>query len=321
MELVKDIYFNTDKLIENTNVKVSYTGKFYQSNSEKVYLHYGYGKEWNNVNDIEMKKSDLGYQAELKLGAGETLNFCFKNQDNEWDNNFGKNYIFNIEKNAINAVQKDSQSKASTPAFFNKTFGKSEAKQPSTPFWTSESVVTNPQPFNAKSSVDENTSGVIEDVIHNTPTSIDTVIPKAGTKIQPIVNNATPTPKANVVNISDKVININTPKNITKIETGNVINPTFKTPAVVSINANVTQPTSINSAKPVQTFGVSGNPTNIINPIQKQPETSLALAPTGFNYWTKKVKDSVCKFFAYVPKLISGNFKRNLKNNNTNNNK
>ena len=30
MELVKDIYFNTDKLIENTKVKVSYTGKFYQ---------------------------------------------------------------------------------------------------------------------------------------------------------------------------------------------------------------------------------------------------------------------------------------------------
>ena len=47
MELVKDIYFNTDKLVENTKIKVSYTGKFYQGNNEKVYLHYGYGENWN----------------------------------------------------------------------------------------------------------------------------------------------------------------------------------------------------------------------------------------------------------------------------------
>lgn len=35
MELVKNIFFNTDKLIENSNVKISYTGKFFQDNSKK----------------------------------------------------------------------------------------------------------------------------------------------------------------------------------------------------------------------------------------------------------------------------------------------
>ena len=29
MELVKNIFFNTDKLIENSKVKISYTGKFF----------------------------------------------------------------------------------------------------------------------------------------------------------------------------------------------------------------------------------------------------------------------------------------------------
>ena len=29
MELTKNIFFNTDKLIENTDVKISYTGKFF----------------------------------------------------------------------------------------------------------------------------------------------------------------------------------------------------------------------------------------------------------------------------------------------------
>lgn len=103
MELLKDIYFNTDKLVENTNVKVSYTGKFYQGdNNDKVFIHYGYGKNWDNIQDVEMKKTDLGYQAELNLAGNDTINFCFKNQNNEWDNNFGENYVFNIEKASVN---------------------------------------------------------------------------------------------------------------------------------------------------------------------------------------------------------------------------
>ena len=40
MELVKNIFFNTDKLVENSCVKISYTGKLFQENSEEVYIHY-----------------------------------------------------------------------------------------------------------------------------------------------------------------------------------------------------------------------------------------------------------------------------------------
>lgn len=43
MELVKNIFFNTDKLVENSKIKISYTGKFFQDNSEKVSIHYGFG--------------------------------------------------------------------------------------------------------------------------------------------------------------------------------------------------------------------------------------------------------------------------------------
>ena len=45
-----------------------------------------------------MEKTELGFQAEIELGEGETFNFCFKNNNNEWDNNSNNNYIFNIEK-------------------------------------------------------------------------------------------------------------------------------------------------------------------------------------------------------------------------------
>ena len=98
MELIKNIFFNTDKLIENNPVKISYTGKFFQDGCDNVSIHYGFGSNWNNVNDIEMEKTELGYQAEIQLLEGETFNFCFKNGNGEWDNNYGENYVFPIEK-------------------------------------------------------------------------------------------------------------------------------------------------------------------------------------------------------------------------------
>ena len=45
-----------------------------------------------------MEKTELGFQAEIFLGESETFNFCFKNNNNEWDNNNAQNYIFEIEK-------------------------------------------------------------------------------------------------------------------------------------------------------------------------------------------------------------------------------
>ena len=91
MELCKNIFFNTDKLTPNSEIKISYTGRFFQDGSEDVYIHYGFGPNWDNVNDIKMEKSDLGFQAELTLEDNENLSFCFKNGNNEWDNNEEKN--------------------------------------------------------------------------------------------------------------------------------------------------------------------------------------------------------------------------------------
>lgn len=98
MELTKNIFFNTDKLIENSIVKISYTGKLFQDASEKVSIHYGFGNNWDNVNDIEMEKTELGFQAEIQLREGDTFNLCFRNENSVWDNNECQNYVFPLEK-------------------------------------------------------------------------------------------------------------------------------------------------------------------------------------------------------------------------------
>ena len=111
MELTKNIFFNTDKLIENSKVKISYTGKFYQDNSEKVTIHYGFGNEWNHLNDIEMEKTELGFQTEVELLDGDTFSFCFKNENDEWDNNDGNNYVFPLEKMSQELIVLDDEPK------------------------------------------------------------------------------------------------------------------------------------------------------------------------------------------------------------------
>ena len=98
MELSKNIFFNTDKLIQNSNVKISYTGRFFQDASEEVFIHYGFGLNWDNLNEIQMEKTDLGFQAEIELPSYDTFNFCFRDGNNNWDNNNTANYVFPLEK-------------------------------------------------------------------------------------------------------------------------------------------------------------------------------------------------------------------------------
>lgn len=105
MELTKNIFFNTDKLIENTPLKISYTGDLFKEDYQGgLFIHYGFGLNWDNVAEIEMEKTELGYQVEINLPESETFNFCFRNSENIWDNNNGVNYIFPIEKASTDLI-------------------------------------------------------------------------------------------------------------------------------------------------------------------------------------------------------------------------
>ena len=34
------------------------TGKFFQDGSEDVFIHYGFGHNWDNINEIQMEKTE-----------------------------------------------------------------------------------------------------------------------------------------------------------------------------------------------------------------------------------------------------------------------
>ena len=109
MELTKNIFFNTDKLVENSKVKISYTGELFQNASTDVSIHYGFGANWDNINDAKMEKTELGFQIEVELISSDTFNFCFYNENNVWDNNSGNNYVFSIEKKPVELIVLDDE--------------------------------------------------------------------------------------------------------------------------------------------------------------------------------------------------------------------
>ena len=107
MELSKNIFFNTDKLVQLSKIKISYTGTLLEQNAEEVFIHYGFDNDWKELNEIQMVKTDLGFQAEINLPAYDTFNFCFRDENNNWDNNENNNYIFPIDKSETALVVKN----------------------------------------------------------------------------------------------------------------------------------------------------------------------------------------------------------------------
>ena len=122
MELTKNIFFNTDKLIKNSIVKIYYTGSFFENGSEEVYIHYGFGINWDNLSEIKMEKTELGFQVELELLDSDSFNFCFRNGNEEWDNNNCENYVFELESPNLDLIVSNFDSSLDRPNRLRKSY-------------------------------------------------------------------------------------------------------------------------------------------------------------------------------------------------------
>jgi hypothetical protein len=78
-------------------VTITYNGWLASNGSQNVYAHIGYGEAWQELADVPMKKEKSGvFKAKVKLTNPGSLNLCFKDDWNSWDNNYGYNYSFEI---------------------------------------------------------------------------------------------------------------------------------------------------------------------------------------------------------------------------------
>lgn len=100
MDFTKDIYINKDTVYEDQEIVLLYKGFLFSNTlTDEVYISYGYGNNWERQSEIKMKPSTFGYLATIKVESGENLQFCFRNNNGQWDNNNYSNYILPIKEN------------------------------------------------------------------------------------------------------------------------------------------------------------------------------------------------------------------------------
>lgn len=79
-----------------TSATLKYDGLLARSGAHGVYAHVGFGANWSNTQDIRMSRTANGFTASIPVQYADTLNIAFKDCANNWDNNSGKNYSFDI---------------------------------------------------------------------------------------------------------------------------------------------------------------------------------------------------------------------------------
>lgn len=82
---------------DGTTVRIRYNGLLKESGAERVWMHMGFGESesWKNVKDISMEQTPAGWEQTVQM-EDRQLNFCFKDNGDNWDNNNGMNWIYRI---------------------------------------------------------------------------------------------------------------------------------------------------------------------------------------------------------------------------------
>ena len=80
--------------ISNKEIEITYFGWLYQNESQSCKIVFGFGENWHNTTTKEMNKTDKGFVTNIELEDYKLLNFCFCNENEQWDNNYSNDYSF-----------------------------------------------------------------------------------------------------------------------------------------------------------------------------------------------------------------------------------
>ncbi len=97
MNLTNEISFD-EMPTQGQEAKINYNGYLAQNGAQDVTLIYGYNSDWRDTDAILMNKVGNGYETVLKIKPYDELNFCFRDEKFNWDNNYGNNFSAQIQK-------------------------------------------------------------------------------------------------------------------------------------------------------------------------------------------------------------------------------
>lgn len=96
-EAVDGIYLDPVPVTLGDELKIKYKGLLVNSGTNKIFLHAGYGNSWSREMDLPMKKTrDGGWSIAIPIEEPSSFNFCFRDDAQNWDNNQGKNWTYQV---------------------------------------------------------------------------------------------------------------------------------------------------------------------------------------------------------------------------------
>ncbi len=84
-------------IAKGEDATVLYNGLLYHSGADTIYMHTGFGDNWTLQKDIQMRRTQEGFEAQLPIATCDHLNIVFKDSANNWDNNCSRNYSFEVQ--------------------------------------------------------------------------------------------------------------------------------------------------------------------------------------------------------------------------------
>lgn len=84
-------------------ITILYNGILAKSGAQEIYLHAGYGRadNWEDVTEERMSRTGWGFVKTMEVKNYDQLNFCFRDNAYNWDNNNGLNWSFQIHNGRI----------------------------------------------------------------------------------------------------------------------------------------------------------------------------------------------------------------------------
>ncbi len=94
--LTNGVHITPSAVTVGDKVKISYDGLLAKSGASEVYARIGFGNRWEDAQEFRMSKTTTGFETTIPVTKPVPLNICFKDNAENWDNNSGMNYTFDV---------------------------------------------------------------------------------------------------------------------------------------------------------------------------------------------------------------------------------
>ncbi len=311
MEFSADIKFSSEPM-ENKEVTITYSGYLFKNNSSSLTIVYGFGDNWMYTNEQKMEKTESGFVTNVKMLNFSKFNFCFKNENNLWDNNYNSNFVAPISEFKVD----------------DESFVLNED--------TVEEIITNLVKYNVSEAQTEDTSFEVDFEQNENIDITDTIVnitpeedlnENLNQEFSEFYENVNEVAKDEKTNSQTQVFDIDEfselfedfeeedsifddyykmSDNSTNIE--NIVNKNSDN-AVDHVVSDIIDDLCEKSKNKEQAQDIQA--AHILRTDKHNEETALIVSPRAlgkFYSFKKKVKIAVYKFFYSIPKLLNGSY-------------